>query len=337
MKRVLLVAGALAALAAVAWVGLVVMANMGIAFSIRGPAPRNGDCTAASPCEIRIAFAATDSAARQMPAGLLKRVAREDLKALRRAFRISGVLDGRPGAPNIRIVQPIVVDEPIDAFQSDRIDMPAAWSDPAGFNARMLRWLPGARRLKATARKVNIVVVFTGMLGPNGECRANAVAGGGYLVIPGCLLNGYDDPKVALNHRIMFLHEAGHLFGAFHNDNGNPQPCRDAAKSGKDAASCAWEQCTGPSCSPQSLRFATDAFCTLVGQYNFDQGPNGKSYCRAHTGGYQGSGWIMEYSHPGKCRSPGYEAFDCGDANHDQVSAIRRTAPRVAAQRPKVS
>lgn len=297
----------------------------------------DGACTPAQPCEIRIAFAATDSAARQMPAGLLKRVAREDLTALRRAFRISGILEGRPGAPNIRIVQPIVVDRPIDANQLDRVDMPASWGDPVGFNQRMLHWLPSAKHLKPTARQVNIVVVFTGMQGSDGACYANAVAGSGYLVIPGCLLVGYEaDPVIRLNHKIMFLHEAGHLFGAFHNDNGDPQPCRDAGKSGKAATSCAWEQCIGRTCTAAELQFAPDAFCTLVGQYNFNHGPDGRSFCRAHTGGFQGSGWILEYSHPGKCHTPGFETEACGDAAHDQVSAMKRAAWQLARRRPKV-
>lgn len=298
--------------------------------------PSTSPCTPKQPCEIRLLFTATDMASRSMPKGLLARVARDDVEALREAFIRSGVTQIQDARPSIVFAEPIILDRPVDAGRINRVDMPSGWGDPVGFNQRMLRWLPGAERLKGPARQVNIVVVFSGLHGRGGECWANALAGNGYLTIPGCLLNGYDrDPTIALNHKIMFLHEAGHLFGAFHNDNGDPQPCRNAARSGMAATSCAWEQCTGRSCNAEELRFATDAFCTLVGQYNFNRGPNGQSYCRAHRGGEAGSGWILEYSHPGKCRTPGFEAFECGDAAHDQVSAMKRRARAVARQRPQ--
>jgi hypothetical protein len=337
VNRALLIVGVIVTLAVALWVGATVLANMGTDFSLHAPKLRSGSCTPAQPCEIRIAFAATDSAARGMPEGLLDRVARDDVAALRAAFQRSGVTVIEAGEPDIVFVPPVVVERPIDSGQIDRFDMPASWSDPVGFNEAMLRWLPGARHLRATARRVNLAVVFTGMRGPDGACYANAVAGSGYLVIPGCLLDGYaGDAHIAWNHRIMFLHEAGHIFGAFHNDNGDPQPCRDAARSGKAANSCAWEQCLGRACSADQLQFARDAFCTLVGQYNYNRGPDGESFCRAHRGGENGSGWILEYSHPGKCRTPGYEAFDCGDAGHDQVAVMRRQAPVVAGQHPRV-
>jgi hypothetical protein len=337
VKRILIPAAVLAVLGILAWVGVTIMANVGVDVSLNTPGdrPRAGACTPADPCEIRFAFAYTQSATRDLPPGLLIRVAREDLKAFRKALRISGVLQGRPGQPNIQIVQPVVLDRAIDARQASRVDQPAGWRDPVGFNQRMLQWLPTTKALEPTARKVNVVVILTGLRGANGDCYANAASGDGYIVIPACLLDGYaTDPKVVLGHHIMFLHEAGHIFGAFHNDAGDPQPCREATRSGKDPTSCAWEQCTGRTCTAEELRFAPDAFCTLVGQYNYKRAPGG---CRAHTGGYQASGWIMEFSHPGKCNSPGYEAYDCGDANHDAVSAIRRAAPRVAAKGPSIN
>lgn len=174
-----------------------------------------GACTAADPCRVHFVFAVTESGAQQMPAGLLQRVARDDLKIFRRALRTSGALGGRPGNPNIQIDQPDILEQPLDAGQADRVDAAAGWNDPNDFGQRMLRWLPRAKAVKATARRANIMVVFTGLHGPQGQCLPTATAGDGYLLIPACLTKAYAaDPEAALRQRLIFLREAARLFGA---------------------------------------------------------------------------------------------------------------------------
>ena len=335
MKRALVAFSLLLVLAAVGWLVWAVASGeleVDVVRLSEDPQPRGaaGACTAEAPCEVRIAFAATDFAARSMPEGRLRRVAEDDLAALRLAFRRSGI-------EHVAIAAPTVLERPIDAGQMDRVDAPANWTDPVGFNQRLLRWLPKAKGMRGPARRTNIVVVFSGFRGPGGACYANALAGGGYVVVPACMLDGYaTDAEARMAQKVMLLHEIGHIFGAFHNDHGNPQPCREASRFGKEPTSCAWEQCIGRVCDAEELFSAPDAFCTLAGQYNYDAGPEGRSHCRAHTGGEEGSGWILEYSHPGKCRTPGYEAQDCGDAAHDSAGTIQRMAAKVARTRPRV-
>ena len=313
------------------------------------------DCTAERPCRLTVAFAYTrEGAAAMRPqhalerkgletclaAGgdpsycLLSKVAQEDVAALREAFRRSGLLTDAAGRRFVEIAPAMVVVEPIDGGSEMRIDIRSNHGAPAEFNRSLMAWLPDARRLRSLAKDADVVVVFSGMRGPEGECYADSLASRGYAILPGCTLRGYAAPQVTWEHRLMALHEIGHLFGAFHNDAGWPQPCRDAARSGHDPTACAWEQCKGRVCSQQELRYARDAFCTLAGQYNFNAGPTGDSYCRAHTGGENGRGWILEYSHPGKCRTPGFEAYDCGDAGHNAVATMRRRIPVVAARSP---
>lgn len=231
MKTVLYVFALIAAAALMLWFA-------GVLPGMPARQHHAGTCTTADPCKIHFAFPVTESGAQHMPPGLLQRVARDDLKMFRRALRTSGALDGRPGRPNIQIDQPVILDQPIDAGQADRVDAPAGWNDPIAFNQRMLHWLPQADRLKATARKVNIVVVFTGLRGPDGACHADALAGDGYLLIPGCLLDGYaDNPRAALDQRTRFLGDVLRLFGGAENASVDPQMLsRDTVSKLKRAA-----------------------------------------------------------------------------------------------------
>jgi len=314
---------------------------------------RTEPCSIEDPCRIRIAFAFTEEGRRAMtPATpeelalvapcvrsgadpalcLLRRVAQDDVAALTTAFRRSGLIEERDGRASLSF-EAQVVEEAIDGGPQMRIDIRSNHGAPPEFNRSLMNWLPDSRGLRRQAPEANIAIVFSGLRGPAGECFANSLASRGYVTSPACLLRGYHRKPVAAAHRIMALHEVGHLFGAFHNDFGDPQPCRDAARSGHSTTACAWEQCKGRTCTREELMFAKDAFCTLVGQYNYNRGPTGRSFCRAHEGGEDGTGWIYEYSHPGKCRTPGFEAFDCGDATHDAVSAMRKRAPFVASRK----
>ena len=165
-----------------------------------------------------------------------------------------------------------------------------------------------------------------------GGCVANSVSRDGLVLMPGCVAADYLAGRGAdRTEELLFLHEVGHVFGAWHNDFGNPQPCRMAAEHRDAPTACAWETCTDKAPCPRSrLIDEPNAFCTLVGQYNFG---SGDTFCRAHRRGEQGAGWIREYSHPGACHTPGWGAWPCGDAGHDAVSAMKARASRVAAQR----
>ncbi|MDQ0464184.1 hypothetical protein QO010_001965 [Caulobacter ginsengisoli] len=335
--------------------GAIFLANGGLRLP-GASQPATGACTADAPCEIRILFAYTSQGAKVLQPSLdfereaiascaktgrdpslcvLDRVANEDVAALRQAFLTSGVTQLTDGRPNIVFAPPVVMDRAIDEGAAMRLDTPANYGSPSAFNKQLLGWLPEARSLRGKARKVNLVVVFTGMRGPEDACYADSLQNNGYILMPACLVRGYVAvPRIAFDHQLLFLHEVGHLFGAFHNDNGNPQPCSVAAASRRDPRGCAWEQCLARQCSTEQLAEAPDAFCTLVGQYNYNGGPTGERFCRAHRAGEQGLGWIREYSHPGKCRLRGYEAYDCGDASHDAVGVMRARAWSVSRARP---
>jgi hypothetical protein len=247
---------------------------------------------------------------------LLDRVAARNTASIRRAFRASG-LSGTRQWPTV------VFDYSVDTAPSDSpggTDIDGNEMDGATFNNRLLSEI--AKTKPDLAERAQIRVVFTGLGAVLGGCVANSAARDGVIVMPACL-SGY----AADIEDLLFLHEAGHTFGAAHNDNGAPQPCV-ATAGALGPPACAWEQRLDPGpTDPASLRLEPRAFCTLVGQFNY-----WADFCRAHKGGENGGGWIREYSHPGKCRTPGWEAYDCGDATHDAVSVMRRRLPYVAAR-----
>lgn len=317
-------------------------------------------CTPETPCRVRVLIAYTmeglaqleraasvrlpqDRAARLRTCTeqvgnrthcFLAQVATADQAALTEAFRISGITDNDRDGAHRSIVfdfDLIPVGASIDARESMRIDRDNNYVGAASFNACLLKRL-GARsnapdtcnptdRSSAThwARGYQIVVVFTGLRSPNG-CIYNSIENDGVILIPACMTRGYFNRPVP-QAQLMLLHEIGHTFGAAHNDNARPQPCGTPLR-GLSATGCAWEQCLRPRCD---LRTTTDAFCTLVSQYNTTD-----TFCRVYRRGEGGTGWIREYSHPDNCATEGYRDYPCGDARHNARDAMRERAWTVA-------
>jgi hypothetical protein len=309
------------------------------------PAPVKA-CTAANPCRIHIRFGYTKrgfegmwpltrgderalapciNTRRDVRRCLLDRVAKENTAALRLAFQRSG-LSGTAQHPTV-LLDYSVATKPSDAYFSANTDVDAGPIPGGLFNRRLLDELNTT--LPILTGRSQIVVVFSGLTGMLGGCVANSVSREGLVILPACLTNHYAaKPDWAQAEQLIFLHEVGHVFGAAHNDNGNPQPCIPG-KGALSPPACAWEQRLDPGPTDRAaLQLEPRAFCTLVGQYNY----GGDTFCRAHRGGENGGGWIREYSHPGKCRTPGWEAYDCGDAGHDAVSVMNRRLPFVAAR-----
>jgi hypothetical protein len=335
----------------IAWVLLAIGGPRSADAAARSAPPPEGRCTAAQPCTIRVMFYYTQEGlaalqprtrAEQAPLKtcydrvgnygicLLGRVARDNVAALRDAFLRSGITEVTAGRPNIVFAPAALPAEGalgVDLRGMQRIDVPSGWFNAPQFNVRLLNALPKAPLMRQ-ARSMNLVVVFTGLKSPDGDCIANSVHRDGLILLPGCLTNGYlASPERAFGQQLLFLHEAGHAFGAFHNDTAAPQPCKDAAKAGFDPRSCAWETCTDRRCTPVQMAMTPNGFCTLTGQFNYGYND---TFCRAHRKGEMGSGWIREWSHPGKCRTRGWERWDCGDARHDAVSVMKGRVWRVA-------
>jgi hypothetical protein len=312
-------------------------------------------CTLDAPCRFRVMFAYTAAGLAQLEAPardraalrpcfqrygdwgycLARRMARENVEALSRAFEASGITQVSGSRRSIAFLPGEVTataSPGLDAGEDMRLDNGSSYGLGAAFNGQMLDWLEGQGQITRWGREHQFIVVFTGLQGPLGGCAANSVSRDGLVLIPGCVAWNYLEGTGAdRTEELLFLHEIGHGFGAWHNDYGNPQPCRMAQQSGFAADACAWETCTdGAACARSRLIDEPKAFCTLVGQYNLG---SGDTFCRAHHGGLQGSGWIEEYSHPGPCRTPGWERFACGDAGHDAVRQMRWRAPQLATQR----
>ncbi len=307
-------------------------------------------CAADRPCRIRILYAYTAAGLAELEprtAGekaalapchartgdygvcVLERIAADDTASLDAAFRRSGITRLEGGRPDIvfeTIALPAHAVAGLDvagAADGPSMDQPSNYFPAPEFNRRMLGWLPATRLFRHEGRDAALVVVFTGLRDPSRACIYNSVQLSGIIVLPGCMAGGYTgDAALRLREQILFLHEAGHAFGAGHNELGLPQPCKPGP-----TRACAWEACVGRVCSPDDLVEAPDAFCTLTGQYNYGYADR---FCRAHRRGEQGSGWILEWSHPGPCRTPGLETEACGDAGHDAVSVMRSRAWAVA-------
>ncbi|MBX7247939.1 MAG: hypothetical protein K1X35_02695 [Caulobacteraceae bacterium] len=208
MKRILLLTGlVVAALFCGLWF-------TGVIPRLLHQQPRTGACTPADPCEIQVAFAFTEGAAREVQAPLVRRVAYDDLRALRRTLRISGVLQGRPGRPNIQIIQPLIVDGAVDAGSDARLDTSGRSPEPGAVRS-LLQRLPKVKALHPAARRSHVVVVFADLRGTDGSCPRLATYGEGYLVLPACSLAGYaEKPEAAAAQQGAFLREALRVFGA---------------------------------------------------------------------------------------------------------------------------
>lgn len=319
----------------------------------------DGRCTAEAPCRVRILFQYTQAGLAQLQPRtvnerarlkacyaehgdygfcMINQIAKDDTAALEQAFLRSGVTEVTDGRPNIVFEAPAVPLTPsngVDWADPMRLDAYGAYADPAEFNVRLLDALPKNRLMKRYAKDYTLVVVFTGLVDQVDKgCLYNSVSRWGYVVLPGCVTAGYLlHPRLALEEQLLFLHEAGHIFGAAHNDNGLPQPCAQAARSGFSPTACAYEACLDKACDKAGLELEPRAFCTLVGQFNYG---GQDSFCRAHRGGEMGSGWVREYSHDGSCRTPGFEGRRCGDAAHDAATAMRARVWRVTHTAPGV-
>ncbi len=350
MKKALVVSALVVALGVAAWTVL----SLGL---IRPPAagptppaaaptiPTGPPCTPEAPCRIRILFGATRRGLEAIRASnidlrrgcahgvgcLLPDVAKADTEELARAFEVSGVSQTSQGKRSIELTYD-VLPMPIDDEEAAPIEDAHPEFPASKMTYSIKDRLPSVKRLHDAAKAqpaYNAVVVFgrTSIVG----CYMNSLSGSGYVVLPACTTDGFwADKDARLKHVLLFLHELGHVFGASHNDAAHLQPCTTAQ-------ACAWEQCTDKRCTPEELAYAPHAFCTLVGQWDVLDPDGRASGCLAHTDGEQGTGWIREYSHPGSCRSPGFERFQCGDARHDAASVMRAGASRVARARPPVS
>lgn len=277
---------------------------------------------------------------------LLNEIKVANVRALANAFQVSGITDIAGTHASIVFAGTTWTGQPIDTGDSVRQDAVEAYGSWPSFNSCMLAWLGGTdqardwnrnpiqcRRqdrsawMQATGRSQQIVVVFTGAHYARGGCGPESAANAGIIVTAACQAVAYDDEEN------MVLHEVGHVFGAWHNDNAGEHGQRCT----QNDRGCAWEACLRRSttCTPDNLVFAQDAFCTLVGQSNYlSDFNNHYSHCAAHRGGENGSGWIREYSHPGLCHLAGFTHETCGDDDrHNAVAEMRRMAPWVAAMR----
>lgn len=289
-------------------------------------------------------------------------MARRNAASLQQAFRVSGV---SPAVGVIGVVNPIERAAAVDAGETDRVDDGQGYANLSHFNSVLIHWLTGtsnadrtidfrgrgSARIREWGGQYQIIVVFSGLVRAGGPCPVEAVASPRYavLTVAGCSA-GAGGPRAmptAVKQELMFLHEVGHVFGADHDDNADcteedsrgycRQPhTRDLQPCHPNSRTCAWQACVvrtrqglrQTACQPAQLATTRDAFCTLVGQWNVSQ-----RHCISHRQGWRGTGWIREFSHPGRCNTEGYEQIDCGDQRHNATAAINANVATIASAR----
>jgi hypothetical protein len=280
---------------------------------------------------------------------LFDAVVEDDVKEIAVAFERSGITQTAGKKKSIVFI----ADKPrpgpgIDGGVAEnlRADRPTAWRGGGAFNNNIVVSLSSNAAIKAfnASSDINIFVLLTGFRDAKGACIASSVQTNGFIVLPACMMT---ESVLSERHKVLqkllFLHEAGHSFGAGHDDNADPgfQPCVGPAqvwvvdKTTKRNSLVTKNFDRRPGCAyrypPNVAANSTRGFCTIMGHNN----PSGK-HCAAHRAGLAGTGWILEYSHtqPKKCATPLYQAIDCGDANHDNAKVMSANAPDVARLRP---
>lgn len=328
-------------------------------------------CTPDNPCTIRVAFRYTEAAfaeiarAKTVPAAaqacitkrkdqgfcLFSAAIDEDTAEITAAFERSGITQTKGKKKSIVFLADKPSSPPgIDAgvAENQRADRPSAWrGGPGAFNSRTAGLLVADDAIKTfnSASDINLFVLFTGFRDTKGGCPMNSVQTNGFIVLPACMIaEAAASPRHAMLQKLLFLHEAGHAFGAGHDDYADPgyEPCVGQAQvwvtdpKTKRSTLATKQFDRRPACAyrypSNAAANARQAFCTIMGYYN----PSGK-YCAAHTAGLMGTGWILEYAHTSpsvKCATPGYEKFNCGDATHDNAKVMAANAKDVARLRP---
>lgn len=270
-------------------------------------------CTPADPCDMTIAFLATERARAEFEQGADRfaqrdaqyaeclraktkgecyhsQIARRLTAELARAFVASGVSDRAGTSVRLRALPDW--DGPVETGALQ----PAQKDGAAAFNSALMKHLYADPAAKAALTRANLVVVFQEYRS-GGRCTFNALQSGRFLTLSACLAN---DPRPLLTNQ--FLHEIGHAFGAGHNRDAKLQPCQHPY-----ACAFKYEEKMG-------------GFCTLTGQWD-----------QSLKNGCAKLGYVKEYSHPGACTTrPGRV---CGSERENNARRIRECLVPIARDR----